>query len=58
MKIVKENNSGITPKAGCVCAEGWQSTRGLWQPLFGCNCNCDGYGTDTSSANKNLASNA
>ena len=58
MKVVKENNSGVTPKAGCVCSEGWQNTRGIWGPIWNCKCNCDGYGDATFNANFKLAKNA
>lgn len=32
MKVVNEVPNGVTPRAGCVCSEGWKSTRGLWDP--------------------------
>ena len=58
MKIVNEASTGVTPKAGCVCSSGWQSTRGLWHPTYNCNCNCNGYGSTTFNANFNKAKNA
>lgn len=58
MKIVNEVSNGIAPRAGCVCSEGWKSTRGLWQPPISCKCNCTGNGKDTSVANRSLANQA
>lgn len=58
MKIVNEVSNGITPRAGCVCSEGWKSTRGLWQPPISCKCNCTGNGSATSRANRTLANEA
>ena len=58
MKIVNEINTGTTPVAGCVCSEGWKSTRGAWQPFYNCNCNCTGYGTTTFNTNFTKAKNA
>lgn len=58
MKVVNETPSGVTPRAGCVCSEGWKSTRGLWQPIYNCNCNCTGHGDTTFNANFKKAKNA
>ncbi len=58
MKVVNENTNRVTPRAGCVCSEGWKSTRGLWQPPISCKCNCTGHGTATSKANRNIARDA
>jgi len=58
MKIVNENSTRVTPRAGCVCSEGWRSTRGLWQPFFNCNCNCTGYGATTFNSNFKKAKDA
>lgn len=57
MKVVKESKSTAEPKAGCVCSEGWKSTRGI-SGFFVCNCNCTGYGDATFNANYKLAKNA
>lgn len=57
MKVVNENGSIATPQAGCVCSEGWKSTRGI-SGIILCNCNCTGYGDATFNANYKLAKNA
>ena len=40
MKIINDSTGKAEPKAGCVCTSGWKSTRGLWQPIWNCNCQC------------------
>lgn len=55
MKIVNEVSNGITPRVGCVCSEGWKSTRGLWGPIISCKCNCTGHTIETSVTNRNIA---
>ena len=50
MKVVNEVPNGVTPRAGCVCSEGWKSTRGLWDPFYNCNCDCTGHGDATFNA--------
>ena len=55
MKVVNEVPNGVTPRAGCVCSEGWKSTRGLWDPFYNCNCDCTGYGDETFNANHHNA---
>ena len=54
MKIVNDKGSGITPYAGCVCSEGRDKTRGLWDPVFNCNCQCS-YGNDNDASNDKKA---
>lgn len=63
MKVVNEiyaagDGGTASPKAGCVCHSGWQSTRGPWQPFYNCNCNCIEGNTKNFNANFKKASNA
>lgn len=57
MKVVKDLNIGVTPMAGCVCSSGRSKTRGLWDPIWNCNCQCGG-GTTNNNANHAKADNA
>lgn len=54
MKIVNDKSSGITPYAGCVCSDGRDKTRGLWDPFWNCNCQCS-FGDTNYNANHNKA---
>lgn len=55
MKIVKELQiGGNTPNAGCVCSSGRNNTRGWWDPIWNCECQCDG-GTTNYNANHHKA---
>lgn len=58
MKVVNETPSGGAQRVGCVCSEGWKSTRGLWGPIISCKCNCTGHGDTTFNANYKKAKNA
>lgn len=55
MKVANEVPNGVTPRAGCVCSEGWKSARGLWDPFYNCNCDCTGHGDATFNANHHNA---
>ena len=58
MKVVNETPSGVTPRAGCMCSEGWKSTRGLLQPIYNFNCNCTGHSDTTFNTKNKKAKNA
>ena len=58
MKVVDDGNvNGGQTRAGCVCSSGQAKTRGLWDPLWNCNCQCSG-GTTNNNANHAKADRA
>ena len=58
MKIINDSTGKAEPKAGCVCTSGWKSTRGMWQPIWNCNCQCIHGNTRNNNANFKKAKNA
>ncbi|EFU75204.1 hypothetical protein, partial [Lachnoanaerobaculum saburreum] len=56
MKVVNEPRiGGMEPLAGCTCSSGQKKTRGPWDPIWNCNCQCNG-GTTNYNANHDKAS--
>lgn len=58
MKVINDSTGRAEPMAGCVCAGGWKSTRGPWQPIWNCNCQCIKGNTRNNNANFKKAKNA
>ena len=55
MKVVKEPKfSGAKPLAGCVCSSGQAKTRGAFDPIWSCKCQCNG-GAYNFNCNHNKA---
>jgi hypothetical protein len=57
VKVVNDLNVGATPKAGCVCSSGQAKTRGLFDPIWSCKCQCS-HGTKNNNQNHARAKKA
>ncbi|MFI3214330.1 MAG: hypothetical protein R3Y24_13460 [Eubacteriales bacterium] len=57
MKKIASPQSGGSQRAGCVCSDGQAKTRGLFDPIWSCKCQCAG-GTANNNANHYKADRA
>ncbi len=58
MKVVADVKVGITPTAGCVCSDGSAKTRGIFDPIWSCKCQCTPGAITTNNANSYKADRA
>lgn len=54
MQVVNDLDVGGAPRAACVCSSGQAKTRGKFDPIWSCKCQCDG-GTGNYNANHDKA---